>query len=102
MPDKKKDDTSGMLNQDEPLHSIAKKMASTENNTKIRYEGNVVLWQGANRLTADVVEIDRDNNVVKAHKNVVSQLMDKDKGRQKTGRPGGKESGSQGARKTAP
>ena len=85
MPDKKKGDTSGMLNQDEPLHAMAKKMTSTENNTKVRYEGNVVLWQGANRLTADVVDIDRDDNILKAHGHVVSQLM---------------ESGSQGVKKT--
>ena len=50
MPDQKKDQSSGMLSQDEPLHGMARKMASTDNNLKIRYEGNVVLWQGADRL----------------------------------------------------
>src|SRR5260370_15783605 len=101
MPDKKKDDTSGMLNQDEPLHGIAKKMSSTENNTKVRYEGNVVLWQGANRLTADVVDIDRDDNILKAHGHVVSQLMEKEKkGSREPGagsqeKKGVRESGSQ-------
>lgn len=78
VPDqKKKNDSPGMLSGDEPLHGMSKKMASTENNLKVRYDGNVVLWQGANRLTADVVEIDRDNSVLKAHGHVVSQLMDK-------------------------
>jgi lipopolysaccharide export system protein LptA len=100
MPDKKKDDTSGMLNQDEPLHGIAKKMVSTDNNTKIRYEGNVVLWQGANRLTADVVDIDRDDDVLKAHGHVVSQLMEKEKGSQGTGKPGSQESGVGSREKT--
>jgi len=79
MPDPKKEESPGMLSQDEPLHGMAKKMASTDNNLKIRYEGNVVLWQGANRLTGDVVEIDRENDVLKARGNVVSQLMDKKK-----------------------
>ncbi len=78
LPDKNKDQSSpGLLSQDEPLHGLANKMSSTDKNAKIRYEGKVVLWQGANRLTADIVEIDRDNDVVAAHGNVVSQLMDK-------------------------
>ena len=38
-----------------------------------------MLWQGANRLEGDVVEIDRDNNLLKAHGHVVSQLLDKAK-----------------------
>jgi len=37
------------------------------------------LWQGANRLEADSVEIDRDNNLLKAHGHVMSQLLDKSK-----------------------
>jgi lipopolysaccharide export system protein LptA len=90
MPDKKdkkknkdeKDskDTSGgggLLAEDEPLHARAKKMRSTDNNLQIRYEGNAVLWQSANRLEADVVEIDRDNSTLKAHGHVISQLLDK-------------------------
>jgi len=86
MPDKKPDPkgtndpkagSGGMLAQDEPLHARARKMQSTDNNLLIRYEGNAVLWQGANRLQADVVEIDRDNNLLKAHGHVISQLLDK-------------------------
>lgn len=87
MPDKKKnkDDKNGkdpsggggLLAEDEPLHARAKKMRSSNNNLQIRYEGNVVLWQSANRLEADVVEIDRDNSTLKAHGHVISQLLDK-------------------------
>ena len=66
-----------MLSQDEPLHGDAKKMTSTDNNLQIRYEGNAVLWQGANRLEADVVEIDRDNDLLKAHGHVVSHCWTK-------------------------
>jgi lipopolysaccharide export system protein LptA len=78
-PDKKKDDSSGggMLSEDEPLHARAKKMVSKDNNLDIRYEGDVVLWQGADRLEAETVEIDRDNNLLKAHGHVLSQLLDK-------------------------
>jgi lipopolysaccharide export system protein LptA len=79
MPDKKKDDSSGggMLSEDEPLHARAKKMISKDNNLDLRYEGNAVLWQGADRLEAETVEIDRDNNLLKAHGHVLSQLLDK-------------------------
>jgi len=81
VPDKKKDDSSGggMLSEDEPLHARAKKMISKDNNLDIRYEGDVVLWQGADRLEAETVEIDRDNNLLKAHGHVLSQLLDKTK-----------------------
>jgi lipopolysaccharide export system protein LptA len=79
MPDKKKDEngSSGLLSQDEPMHAKAKKMSSTDNNLQVRYEGNAIAWQGNDRLEADVIEIDRDNNIVKAHGHVVSQLLDK-------------------------
>jgi lipopolysaccharide export system protein LptA len=90
MPDKKeqpkdsKDKTDGkdaggggLLAEDEPLHARAKKMRSSDNNLQIRYEGNAVLWQSANRLEADVVEIDRDNSTLKAHGHVISTLLDK-------------------------
>jgi lipopolysaccharide export system protein LptA len=73
----KSDSGGGMLSEDEPLHARAKKMISKDNNQQIRYEGNAVLWQGANRLEGDVVEIDRDNSLLKAHGHVVSQLLDK-------------------------
>jgi lipopolysaccharide export system protein LptA len=79
MPDKKKDENSsgGLLSEDEPMHAKAKKMSSTDNNLQVRYEGNAIAWQGSDRLEADVIEIDRDNNIVKAHGHVVSQLLDK-------------------------
>lgn len=73
----KKDSSGGMLGDDEPVHARARKMSSTDNNLQLRYEGDVVMWQGANRLQGDVVEIDRDNGILKAHGHVVSQLQDK-------------------------
>ena len=76
-PDKKNDSSGGLLSEDEPLHARARKMHSTDNNEQIHYEGNAVLWQGANRLEADGVDIDRDNGLLKAHGHVVSQLLDK-------------------------
>src|SRR5579862_2989987 len=91
MPDKKKSDSGGggMLSEDEPLHARAKKMISKDNNLDIRYEGDAVLWQGADRLEAETVEIDRDNNLLKAHGHVLSQLLDKtkDENASKDGKP---------------
>lgn len=81
LPDTKKDDSGGggMLSEDEPMHARARKMVSKDNNLVIRYEGNAVLWQGADRLEAETVEIDRDNNLLKAKGHVLSQLLDKTK-----------------------
>jgi len=84
MPDKSADNS--MLSSDEPLHARAGKMTTSDNSTKIRYEGNAVLWQGANRLQADVVDIDRDEGVMQAHGHVVSQLLDKNN--DNAGKPG--------------
>jgi lipopolysaccharide export system protein LptA len=84
--DKKKDSGSGgsLLAEDEPLHAKARRMTSTDDNQQVRYEGNAILWQGANRLQADIVEIDRENEVVKAHGHVISELIDKPKDDGKT------------------
>jgi lipopolysaccharide export system protein LptA len=94
LPDKKKDDSGGgMLDQDEPLHARARKMISKDNNLDIRYEGDAILWQGADRLEAETVEIDRDNNLLKAHGRVLSQLLDKvkDEDQSKGGKGGAKD-----------
>ena len=85
IPDKKKPSPAsaatnsggGLLAADQPLHARARKMSSTDNGLQVRYEGNAVVWQSANRLQADVIEIDRDQEIVKAHGKVVSQLLDK-------------------------
>lgn len=79
MPDKQKPGAQGggMLDQDKPLHARAQKMISRDNHLDIRYEGGAVLWQDADRLEADTVEIDRDNDLLKAHGHVFSQLLDK-------------------------
>lgn len=78
-PDQPKADAQGggMLDKDEPLFARANKMISKDNNLDIRYEGNAVVWQGADRLEADVIEIDRDKDLLMAHGNVTSQLLDK-------------------------
>jgi lipopolysaccharide export system protein LptA len=91
-PDKPKDGAKddknsgggGMLDENEPLHARAQKMHSTDNNAQVHYEGNAVLWQGANRLEGDTVDIDRDDHLLKAHGHVISQLLDKAKDEDQT------------------
>jgi lipopolysaccharide export system protein LptA len=78
IPDKKKKDSgTGMLSGDDPIQAKAARMTSAENNQKIRYEGNALLWQGASRINADRIDIDRKNGVLQAHGKVVSQLLDR-------------------------
>jgi lipopolysaccharide export system protein LptA len=48
-------------------------------NHHTRYEGNVRLWQGANRISADVVEIDRDKHSLIADGNVVTEAWEQPK-----------------------
>ncbi len=98
MPDKQKPDNQGggMLDQDKPLHARALKMVSRDNHLDIRYEGGAVLWQDADRLEADTVEIDRDNDLLKAHGHVLSQLLDKVKDDDKDPKTDGKAAGKTG------
>jgi lipopolysaccharide export system protein LptA len=77
MPEQNSDNS--MLSNDEPLRARARKMRISDDNTKIRYEGDAVLWQGASRIQADIVDIDRDAGLLRAHGHVVSQLLDKKK-----------------------
>jgi lipopolysaccharide export system protein LptA len=78
-PDKKGKASSSVLSNDEVMQARAQHMVSTDNNTKIHYEGNAVAWQGANRVEADRLDIDRDAQVMQAHGRVKSQFVDKDK-----------------------
>ena len=86
MPDKK-GQSSAMLNNEEPLQAKADRMISRDKNQTIHYEGKVVAWQGANRITSDKLDIDRDGGHMRATGNVVSQFVDKPKSDAKTAKP---------------
>ncbi len=75
-PDRK-GSSSAMLSNDEVMQAVANRMISTGDNKHIRYEGKARAWQGANRVDADRIEIDRDRRVMEAHGNVISQFQDK-------------------------
>ena len=73
--------SSSMLDSNEVLEARAQHMTSSGHGAdqKIRYEGSAVAWQGANRVTADRLDIDRKKHVLEAHGHVVSQFVDKAK-----------------------
>ena len=49
MPDAKQS-SDGLLKGGEPVQAKAQRMASTERSTKIRYEGDALLWQAGQPL----------------------------------------------------
>ncbi len=71
--------SSAMLSTDEILQARAEHMVSVDNNMTIHYQGNAVAWQGANRVEADRLDIDRDAGVMEAHGKVKCSFVDKDK-----------------------
>lgn len=76
-PEKKKTKDGGLMSGEEPIQARAAKMRSSEDNSVIVYEGNALLWQGSNRITADRIRIDRKNSRLHATGKVVTQLVDK-------------------------
>ena len=78
-PDKSQKPGTSMLDQTQPLQARADKMRSREDNYHLFYDGNVVMWQGANRITADKIEINRDDQTLIASGHVVSELVDNKK-----------------------
>jgi lipopolysaccharide export system protein LptA len=78
LPDPKKN-SSDMLDKDEALQGMADRVVSTDRNKQVHYTGNAVLWQSANRIQADKIDVDRDKKSIVADGQVVSQFKDKEK-----------------------
>lgn len=68
--------SSEMLSGDEPLMAQAHKMESDNRNRTVHYEGAVTLWQGANRIRAETVNLDREKRTLVADRNVVTHLWE--------------------------
>jgi len=79
MPERDSSKNSQMLNGDEPLNAQARKMDSRDQNHVFHYEGNVTMWQGANRIAADTVDVDRRKHNLKADGHVVTTFWDEPK-----------------------
>ncbi|MEI9973116.1 MAG: LptA/OstA family protein [Ignavibacteriota bacterium] len=81
LPDKDQKGSSSMLSGDAPTNAQARKMESSNRagNHRTRYEGAARIWQGANRITAEVIEIDRDKHSIVADGNVVTEAWEQPK-----------------------
>jgi len=85
LPEKDQKKNSEMLSGDEPLQAMARKMDSRNQNHTIHYEGAVTMWQGANRIQAETVDLDRQKRTLMADKNVVTNLWEQPKDEPKNG-----------------
>jgi len=61
----------------EAVRATADEMLTANRNRDITYTGRAVLWQGANRLTAQRIEIRREAQTLDAFGQVTSQLQDR-------------------------
>lgn len=69
--------SSGMLSTQEIMQATARHMTSTNKNQRIHYEGNARAWQGSNAVTAEVIDIDQETQIMEAHGKVFTQFADK-------------------------
>jgi lipopolysaccharide export system protein LptA len=73
----RKGGSSAMMSSEEITQATAKHMTSTNKNQRIHYEGDAKAWQGANRVTADALDIDQEHHIMEAHGKVETQFYDK-------------------------
>jgi len=79
LPDKDPKKSSEMLSGDDPVQARARKMVSTNRNRSIHYEGDAVMSQGANRILADAIDLDREKRTLVANGNVTTDLWEQPK-----------------------
>lgn len=70
---------SGLLAPGEPVHASSQRMVALNRRMNIVYEGGAVLWQGANRLQAERIEIDRNMRRLSASGQVTSRFVETSK-----------------------
>jgi lipopolysaccharide export system protein LptA len=70
---------SDLLSGDEPVQATAQRMVSSDHNSLVRYEGKADMWQGASRIRAERIEIDRQAQRLVAMGDVETQLREKQK-----------------------
>lgn len=75
-PDKNEKPGTSMLDDSKSMQAQADRMRTREDNTKVFYSGHAVMWQGANRISANEIDVDRDEQSLHAVGNVVSELVD--------------------------
>src|SRR5580658_187268 len=67
MPEKDPKKNSQMLNSDDPLQAQAQHMESTNRNQIVHYQGNAQMWQGADRIQADKIDLNREKEHPEKH-----------------------------------
>jgi lipopolysaccharide export system protein LptA len=68
--------SSGMLSGDEPVKAQSRRMTSANRNRRVHFEGNANLWQGADRVQANVVDVDREKQTLIADGGVVTNVWE--------------------------
>ena len=61
---------------EEKVRGSADRVVTTDHHSRIRYEGQAVLWQAGNRLSGDVIEIARPERLLRAAGHVVHVMQD--------------------------
>ncbi|MCS7043229.1 MAG: LptA/OstA family protein [Bryobacteraceae bacterium] len=72
----------GLVRRSEPLRATAQRMTAREQNRRILFEGDAVLWQGDMRLRGQRVRIDREQERLEAEGSVVAEIPDERGGAQ--------------------
>jgi lipopolysaccharide export system protein LptA len=67
---------SGMLDPGEATNGKADHLISSNHGRMLHYVDNAVVWQGASKILADRIDIDRDQKSLTAEGHVISQLQD--------------------------
>jgi lipopolysaccharide export system protein LptA len=62
----------------EPVYATAERMVSNQRSGVLEYYGKARLWQGADRVEAEQIRIERHQKTLDAQQNVVSVIADKD------------------------
>jgi lipopolysaccharide export system protein LptA len=75
-PDKNQKPGTSMLDTTESMQAQADEMQTRDNNTRVDYLGHAVMWQGASRISANEIHVDRDAETLRASGNVISELVD--------------------------
>jgi lipopolysaccharide export system protein LptA len=83
LPDKDQKKNSEMLSGDQPVEAQARQMDSSNHNRAIHYEGDATMRQGANRIQAGVIDVNREKRTLVADGNVVTNLWEEPNGDEK-------------------
>lgn len=81
LPDKKAGakPKSSLVDSSETIQARAAKMTTQKQNTWIRYEGGATMWQGADKVEAETITIDRKAQLLQADGKVFTQTRERPK-----------------------